>query len=90
MSPQTTERLGQLAISPTGFVFDPRSGVTYTINATGRSVIEALRDGADLDELVERLNDSFETDGDDLRRDALEYVRLLREHGLLPVDFELD
>jgi hypothetical protein len=87
MTPE--ERLAQLAISPTGFVFDPRTGVTYSLNPTGRSIIEGLRDGADLDGLVDRLEETFEADGGDLRRDVLEYVRLLREHGLLPADWEL-
>jgi hypothetical protein len=39
------ERLSNLALSPTGFVFDPRTGATYTVNPTGRAVLEALRDG---------------------------------------------
>lgn len=83
------ERLGQLAISPAGFVFDPRTGVTYTLNQTGRTIIEGLRDGDGLDELIQRLEDAFDTDDSDLRRDVFEYVRLLREHGLLATDFEL-
>lgn len=87
MTPE--ERLGQLAISPTGFVFDPRTGVTYTLNATGRTIIEGLRDGDGLDDLVERLRDAFDCNGGDLRRDVLEYVRLLREHSLLDSDWEL-
>ena len=87
MTPE--ERLAQLAISPTGFVFDPRTGVTYSLNPTGRTIIEGLRDGDGLDALVQRLDDTFESGGGDLRRDVLEYVRVLREHGLLPVDWEL-
>ncbi len=87
MSP--TERLAQLAISPTGFVFDPRTGSTYTLNATGRTIVEGLRDGDGLDDLVERLRDGFDCNGGDLRRDVLEYVRLLREHKLLDADWEL-
>ena len=84
-----TDRLASLAISPTGFVFDPRSGATFTVNSTGRTIIEALRDGQGLDATVTALAGSFASGRADLRRDVLEYVRLLRDQGLLPADYEL-
>lgn len=84
-----TDRLSQLAISASGFVFDPRSGATFTVNDTGRTIIEGLRDGSGLDDIVSALKDAFATDRADLRRDTLEYVRQLRDQGLLPADFEL-
>jgi hypothetical protein len=84
-----TERLESLAISPTGFVFDPRSGATFTVNATGRTIIEALRDGRGLDATVAMLAGAFDAGRADLRRDVLEYVRALRDQGLVPDDYEL-
>lgn len=84
-----TDRLASLAISPTGFVFDPRSGATFTVNDTGRTIIESLRDGKGLDATVTLLAGSFDAGRSDLRRDVLEYVRLLRDQGLLPTDYEL-
>ncbi len=84
-----TDRLASLAISPTGFVFDPRSGATFTVNATGRTIIEALRDGRGLDDAVTMLAGAFDSGRADLRRDVLEYVRVLRDQGLLPADYEL-
>ena len=83
------ERLETLAISPTGFVFDPRSGATFTVNATGRTIIEALREGQGLDATVTLLAGSFDIGRADLRRDVLEYVRMLRDQGLVPEDYEL-
>ena len=47
-----TDRLSQLAISASGFVFDPRSGATFTVNDTGRTIIEGLRDGNGLDDIA--------------------------------------
>lgn len=85
----TTDRLAQLAISPSGFVFDPRSGTTFTVNATGRMLMEGLRDGKSLDELVAILGAAFDLGDADVRRDALEYVRQLRNQGLLPADYEV-
>ncbi len=84
------ERLSNLALSPTGFLFDPRTGATYTVNPTGVAILEALRDGGGLQAVVDTLADRFSAAGADLRRDALEYVRVLRDHDLLPADFELE
>ncbi len=90
MTAPATERLAQLAISPTGFVFDPRSGATFTVNPTGRLLIEGIREGKDLDTLVGAMREAFDAGDADLRRDALEYTRLLRDQGLLPPEFELE
>ncbi|MFT4625675.1 MAG: hypothetical protein ACI8PZ_004346 [Myxococcota bacterium] len=81
--------LARLAISPQGFVFDPVTGGTFTLNGTGRAIVEAVRDGSSLDDIVQRIDTDFEATGADLERDVLEFVRVLREAGLLPASFEL-
>ncbi len=83
------DRLADLAISPSGFVFDPHGGTTFTVNGSGRVVLEGLRDGLDLSGIVARLSLLFDTHDADLARDVLEYVRLLRENGVLPPEFVL-
>lgn len=89
MQTEARHSLDQLAISASGFVFDPVSGGTFTVNATGRALLEGLRDGLGLEELTAKLNERFATDDADLQRDVLEYVRSLRDVGLLPPQFEL-
>jgi len=82
-------RLAMLAISPSGFVFDPKSGTTFTVNETGRLILEGVRDGLGLQALTATLAERFDAGGADLERDVLEYVRLMRENGLVPTSFEL-
>jgi PqqD family protein of HPr-rel-A system len=83
------ESLQQLAISPSGFVFDPRTGATFSLNETARTVVEGLRDGADLAGILKALAERFDTQGADLQRDVFELVRILQEQGLLQPDWEL-
>lgn len=83
------DRLNQLAISPNGFIFDPRSGSTFTVNGSARTILEGIQQGHGLDAIVADLGGSFATGSADLRRDALEFARRLRDEGLLPADFEL-
>lgn len=78
-------RLRELAVSDTGFVFDPYSGFTFSVNATGRFILEQLKTGAEVEEVVRRLRGAFDTQpSDDLSRDVHEFVLMLREQSLLP------
>ncbi|MHC4860419.1 MAG: PqqD family protein [Planctomycetota bacterium] len=84
-------RLKDLAVSDSGFVFDPYTGATFTVNPTGRTVLEGLKEDRSRDQLIAALKESFETrDEDDLHRDLDEFVRLLREHDILPQEFALE
>ncbi len=81
------ERLRNQAVSDTGFLFDPITGLTFSVNATGRAILDLLRQGRDADGVKAALAERFETgEGDDLDRDAREFLLLLREEGLLPRD----
>lgn len=84
------EALQQLAISPTGFIFDPRSGATFSVNPTARVLLEGIRDGRGLAELEQVLREDFHSPSADLRRDILEFAHILRDEGLLSSSFELE
>jgi hypothetical protein len=81
--------IADLAISPSGFVFDPRTGLTCSVNPAGLAVLEALRDGGDLPAIVDRLRGRFDVGETDLTRDVLDFVRSLRDAGLVDAGFEL-
>lgn len=79
--------LKELAVSDTGFVFDPYSGGTFTVNDTGLRILRALKDGADRPRIVAALREDFEVREGDLERDLDEFLQLLRQYGLVPKDF---
>ncbi len=82
--------LRDLALSETGFVFDPYTGATFTTNATGRCVLEALREDLSRAEIAERLRTRFAPSADgpgDLDNDISEFIHLLRQHGVVPDTF---
>lgn len=82
-----TQRLKELAVSDTGFVFDPYSGLTFSVNSTGRFILEALKSGQTADAVAQGLSEGFETQpSDDPARDVHEFILMLRENGLLPKD----
>jgi len=80
------QKLKDLAVSESGFVFDPYSGATFSVNASGLCLLEGLKDGLDRAGLLGRLEERFDTTGADLERDLDEFLTLLRHNGVLPDD----
>ena len=86
----TMQRIKDLAVSDSGFLFDPLSGSTFTVNQTGRTILEGLKAGSGRDGIVAQLADTFAVhEAADLHRDVDEFTHLLRQCDLLPPDFEL-
>lgn len=79
--------LENLAVSDSGFVFDPSSGATFTLNASGLVILNALREGLALDEIVARVGERFDEIEGDPADDVLDFVGRLRQHGIVPADF---
>ena len=76
-------RIKDIAINDTGFVFDPYSGGTFTLNATGLVIVRSLRDGQSQSEIVARLGNEFDGVTVKLEEDVQDFMRSLREFGLL-------
>lgn len=84
-----TSTLKNLAVSETGFLFDPRSGATFTLNPTGLVVLRMLREGETLDAIIVALKDQFDSTGEELKDDVRDFVQSLKGQALLPNDFAL-
>ena len=79
-----TSRLRSLAISESGFIFDPITGHTFNVNSTGYAIIQALKDDMDEEQIVAHLQEQFDIiTGDDLARDIEEFIISLRAQGLV-------
>jgi len=83
------QAIDQLAISPSGFVFDPRTGGTFSVNETAATLLQGIREGLGLTALTEQLQVRFTVTHEDLQRDVFEFVRRLQSQDLLDASFEL-
>ncbi len=54
--------LRQMALSDSGFLFDPRSGQSYSLNPTAVEALELLRLGFSLSQTAEELCKNYTTD----------------------------
>lgn len=74
------EIVGRLAVSNSGFVFDPVSGASFSVNDSGLAVLRAIQAGAvDMDAIVKALGGVFDAPPAVLERDVMEFAGRLRE-----------
>jgi len=78
-----TERLKTLAISDSGFIFDPSSGDAFNTNETGIFIINLLKQGKDFNELMDILIEAYEVSEDELEADLLDYIQILKNYRMV-------
>ena len=77
-----SKAIERLAISESGFIFDPVSGHSFTVNETGLAILRLLQQDRHLASLTERLSLEFDVDSSTLDRDLLEFIGSLRNQLL--------
>lgn len=76
-----------LALSDNGFLFDTRTGSTYSLNSTGTFLLRQLMAGTPPASLADALIDQFEVDREVAERDAAQFLfrlgdlQLIRDAG---------
>lgn len=75
-------RLSKLAVNSEGFIFDPTTGDSYTVNPTGLFIISSLRDGKEIDQIAEELSKEFEDTPEEISKDISEFVSHLYTYNL--------
>ena len=75
--------LSNLALSESGFLFDARTGNTYSLNPTGTQILRALIDGVGREDLPARMAEIFETEPAVVARDIEQFLLHIKELGLL-------
>ena len=71
-----------IAISDSGFVFNPSTGESYSINPIGKKIIEWLADGKSDSEIFDLVVNSYATDKDTIEKDLYDFVELLKSYQL--------
>ena len=77
-----------LAISESGFLFNPSTGESFTVNPIGAEVIEMLKEGKPEEEILNELLNIYEVDKKSLQKDLLDFSQILKHYQLLEQDEE--
>lgn len=81
-----TDKLKSLMINDEGFAFDPRSGNTFSINATGLLVVNCFKAGASDAQVIQELTAQFDVDEQTADRDLEAFRNELERHRLVETE----
>ncbi len=84
-----SSKLEQLAVSDSGFLFDPSTGATFSVNPTGLMILRSLQQGQSRDMIAAQLGSTFNLGSADVDRDIDDFVAALRQIALVPAEFSL-
>jgi len=74
---------GNIAISENGFVFNPSTGDSFTLNSTGKEVLTLIKDGKNIDQILELMQEKYEVDSVTLERYLVDFTNEIRINNLL-------
>lgn len=72
-----------IALSESGFIFNPSTGDSYTVNAVGLTILELLKEGVPPDEVEKRLKTIYLVEEDQLAEDFHDFTSHLNQLNLL-------
>lgn len=76
-------RITQLAINDEGFVFDPATGESYTVNGTGLLILKGLKDGKSPEEMADSFMEKYVVEKGEAESDILVFMDFLRASAIL-------
>jgi len=66
-------------MSESGFIFDPTTGDSYSVNQTGSIIIEYLKEGLSEDQIIDNLKEAFDSDTEQMRNDLDDFLHYLKQ-----------
>lgn len=72
-----------IAISDSGFIFNPSSGDSFSTNQVGLEIIRLLKENKDNKEIISEIVAKFSIDESTLEKDLGDFCLMLRSYQLL-------
>ena len=66
-----------LALSDTGFVFNPSSGDSFSVNPIGLEILNLLKEGKSEDEIKKELLARYQCEADQVEKDYYDFIKML-------------
>jgi hypothetical protein len=74
---------GNIALSDNGFVFNPSTGDSFTLNNTGKEVIMMIKEGKEIGQITEILLEKYDADKTTIERYLSDFVTDLGSNNLM-------
>ena len=77
-----------IAISDSGFVFNPTTGDSYSINAVGQQILRYLGEDRSAEEITSLMTTEYDIDGPGFEKYFYDFLSMLRQFELLDEEHE--
>jgi hypothetical protein len=77
-----------IALSESGFIFNPNTGESFTINPTGQQLIELIKEGKEFEEISQYFLENFETEESIFEKDFEDFMHMLTSYQMLETSEE--
>jgi len=75
-----------IALSDTGFVFNPSTGESFSVNPIGAEILKLLKEGKDRDQIKAAIIELYQTDEATIDRDFDDFVNMMKHYLLTEND----
>jgi len=82
----------EVKISDNGFVFNSKTGDSFSLNPFGLELIKNIREEIELESLKKEITEKYDVDDLTFEKDFYEFCALLKHHQIIlqgnPMDFK--
>ncbi len=71
-----------IAISESGFMFNPITGESFTVNPIGFEIIQMINDGLESAQIIETICKKYQIDPQTFDKDLTDFTGMLDNHHL--------
>lgn len=76
----------KIAVSETGFIFDPTTGDSFSLNPTAAEILNLLKDGKNEKEIKKAIMEGYNVDESTFERSFLDFMAMLRLYNMIEED----
>lgn len=75
-----------IAISESGYIFNPETGESFTVNMTGVEILKKINEEKSTEEIKEYICKNYNIDPDSFEKDLKEFLEILKQYLLAEND----
>ena len=71
-----------IAVSENGFIFNPLTGDSFSVNQTGVFILRKMKEGDSDEDIMKALQEEYELDAYTAEKDLYDFLSLLKSYQL--------
>ena len=79
-----------IAISDSGFIFNPDTGESFAANPVGLEILDMLKESLEISEIRKRILEKYNSEKDTIEKDYHDFINMLKQFNLLENDGQND